>query len=94
MYGLPKTHKEGTPLRPIPSMTGSSHHELGKWLAGLLQPVLERFLSHCISDSFTFAKTMQNLEFDIATFSFLHSTFIKYCEKCKVRFKKHAIKPF
>ena len=30
MYGLPKTHKEGTPLRPILSMTGSSHHELGK----------------------------------------------------------------
>ena len=43
MYGLRKTHKEGTPLRPILSMTGSSHHELGKWLASLLQPVLERF---------------------------------------------------
>ena len=43
-------------------MTDSSHYELGKWLAGLLQPVLERFSSHCISDSFTFAKTMQNLD--------------------------------
>ena len=62
MYGLPKTHKESTPLRPILSMTGSSHHELGKWLAGLLEPVLERFSSHCISDSFAFAKTMQNLD--------------------------------
>ena len=62
MYGLPKTLKEGTPLCPILSMTGSSHHELGKWLASLLQPVLEWFLSHCISDSFTFAKTMQNLD--------------------------------
>ena len=40
MYGLPKTHKEGTPLRSILSMTGSSNHGLGKWLAGLLQPVL------------------------------------------------------
>ena len=30
MYGLPKTHKEGTPLRPILSTTGSSHHKLGK----------------------------------------------------------------
>ena len=29
MCGLPKTHKEGTPLCPILSMTGSSHHELG-----------------------------------------------------------------
>ena len=42
MYDLPKIHKEGTPLRPILSMAGSSHHELGKWLAGLLQPVLKR----------------------------------------------------
>ena len=64
VYGLPKIHKEGTPLRPVLSMTGSFHHELGKWLAGLLQPVLERFSSHCISDSFTFAKTMQNLDID------------------------------
>ena len=64
MYGLPKTHKEGTPLRPILSMTGWSHHEVGKWLAGLLQPVLERFSSHCISDSFSIAKTMQKLDID------------------------------
>ena len=48
MYGLPKTHKEGTPFHPILPMTGSSHHEIGKWLAGLLQLVLERFSSHCI----------------------------------------------
>ena len=33
-------------------------------LAGLLQPVLERFSSHCISDSFTFAETMKNLDID------------------------------
>ena len=64
MYGLPKTHKEGTLLRPILSITGSSHRELGKWLAGLLHPVLERFLSHCISDSLTFAKAMKNLDSD------------------------------
>ena len=64
IYRLPKTHKEGTPLRPILSMTGLSHHELGKWLAGPLQSVSERFSSHCISHSFTFAKTMQNLDID------------------------------
>ena len=45
-------------------MTDSFHHELGKRLAGLLQPVFERFVSHCISDSFTFAKTMRNLDID------------------------------
>ena len=62
MYGLPKTHKEGTPLRPILHRFVSSLP--GKWLAGLLQPVFERFSSHCISDSFTSAKTMQNLDID------------------------------
>ena len=30
MYGFPKTHKKGTPLRPILSMTRLFHHELGK----------------------------------------------------------------
>ena len=64
MYGLPKTYKQGTPLRPVLSVTGSSYHELGRCLAGLLQPVLERFSSHRISDSFTFAKTIQNLDID------------------------------
>ena len=59
MYGLPKTHKKDNLLRSILSVTDSFHHELGKWLAGLLQPVLERFSSHCISDSLTLAKTMQ-----------------------------------
>ena len=64
MYGLPKTHKVGTPLRLILTMTGSSLHELGKCLAGLLQPVLEPFSSHCILHLFIFAKTMQNLIID------------------------------
>ena len=70
MYGMPKTHKEGTPLCPILSMTSSSHHELGKWLAGLLQPVLEQFSSHCISDLFTFAKTIQNLDINSNVFMY------------------------
>ena len=61
MHGLPKAHKQGTPLRPVLSMTVSSHHQPGKWLAGLLQLVLKRFSFHCLSDSITFAKTMQSL---------------------------------
>ena len=64
MYDFPKTHKEGTSLCPILSLAGSSHHKLGKWLTGLSQPVLERFLSYCISNLFTFAKTMKNLGID------------------------------
>ena len=41
-------------------MTGSSHHELSKWLASLLEPVLKRFSTHCIRDSFTFADAIHN----------------------------------
>ena len=64
MYGLPKTHKEGISLRTILSMIGSPHHEFGKLTHYKLQPLLEWFSSHGISDSFTFAKIMQNLDID------------------------------
>ena len=64
MYGLPKTHKGSIPLRPILSMVGSSQHELAKWLCTILQPVLDRYSSRCIKNSFTFAKTSQDLTTD------------------------------
>ena len=60
MYGLLKTYKTNVPLRLILSMTDSSHHELSKWLASLLEPVLKRFSTHCIRDSFTFADAIHN----------------------------------
>ena len=34
--------------------------ELSKWLESLLEPVLKRFSTHCIRDSFTFADAIQN----------------------------------
>ena len=45
-------------------MVGSSHHKLAKWLASILQPVLEQFSTNCIKDSFTFAQTMQDLRLE------------------------------
>ena len=68
MYGLPKTHKPNVPLRPILSMTGSAHHELSKWLASLLQSVLERFTAHCISDSFKFGDYIRQLDGQVDSF--------------------------
>jgi len=64
MYGLPKTHKKGIPLRPILSMTGSSQHQLAKCLfpaptGSILQPMLSSYSTHCIKDSFTFAKKIK-----------------------------------
>ena len=64
MYGLPKTHKASIPLRPIPSMIGSSQNELAKWLCTILQPVLNRYSTRCIKDSFSFAKIIQDLTTD------------------------------
>jgi hypothetical protein len=64
LYGLPKTHKLGTPLRPILSMTGSVQHKLARWLTRLIQPVLEFYSTHCLKDSFTFAETMRETAVD------------------------------
>ena len=61
MYGLPKTHKPTVPLRPILSMIGSSQHKIAQWLTEVLQPVLEKFSSYCIKDSFSFVELMREL---------------------------------
>ena len=55
LYGLPKTHKPGIPLRPILSMINSPQHPLAKWCTELLQPVLVKFSKHTVTDSFEFA---------------------------------------
>ena len=50
VYGLPKIHKEGTPLRLIFSFCGSPTYLVSKLLAGILQPVYGKTKSH-IKDS-------------------------------------------
>ena len=42
-------------------MTNSAQHELAKFLAAFLQPVLNFYSSYCILDSFTFAEEIQKL---------------------------------
>ena len=42
-YGLPKTHKDGIPLRPIVSSKNSFMYKISKWLADLLSPFLGNF---------------------------------------------------
>ena len=60
MYGLPKIHKPGVPLRPILSMTGSPQYEVSKWLCKVLQPVYKRYNTHCVKDSFEFINLLRN----------------------------------
>ena len=59
MYGLPKVHKEGVPLRPILSMINSPHHEMAKWLGEVLQPVVKLYAQHTVSDAFQFCSDLE-----------------------------------
>ena len=55
LYGFPKLHKFNTQLRPMISMVGSAQHSFAKWLADILEPVVQLYSQHGISDSFTFS---------------------------------------
>ena len=39
MYGLPKTHKQNVPLRPIISSIGTFSYKTAKYLAQILSPL-------------------------------------------------------
>ena len=61
MYGLPKVHKpKPIPLRPILSMVGSAQHELARWLAEVIRPVLQRYSANTVKDSFSFCADLQD----------------------------------
>ena len=61
LYGLPKVHKEGCPLRPILSMVGSPQHKLAKFLIDLLAPILHKFSAYTVKDSFEFVEKLHEL---------------------------------
>ena len=54
LYGVPKIHKPGAPLRPILSMVNAPQQELAKWLAGILRPVVDKYSERTIRDTFEF----------------------------------------
>ena len=43
-------------------MVGSSQHAVAKYLAAVIDPVLQLSSNNCVKDSFTFAKEMQDLQ--------------------------------
>ena len=43
-------------------MVDSSQHALAKYLAAVIDPVLQLYSNNCITDSFTFAKEIQDLQ--------------------------------
>ena len=61
MYGLPKLHKpKPISLRTILSMVGSAEHEFAQWLAEVIRPVLNRYSSNVVKDSFSFCADLQD----------------------------------
>ena len=59
IYGLPKTHKDNVPLRPIISSIGTYNYSLAKFLVRMLQPVSKG--EFCVKDSFSFAREVRAL---------------------------------
>ena len=62
MYGLAKTHKSGTPLRPILSMINSPYHRLAQWLATKLKPICANVCNFSLKDTFQFVSEISNLD--------------------------------
>jgi hypothetical protein len=58
IYGLPKIHKDGVPLRPIVNTIGSPTYELAKYVAKILGPLVGHTESF-IKDSNGFLKIIK-----------------------------------
>lgn len=63
IYGLPKIHKEGVPLRPIVNTIGSPTYELAKYVAKILKTLVGNTYSF-IKDSNDFVKLIKNKRVD------------------------------
>jgi hypothetical protein len=63
LYGLPKIHKDGCPLRPIISAVGTYNYKLAKFLVEILSPLLEKD-EHTIKDTFDFVNKISSLDLD------------------------------
>ena len=60
LYGLPKIHKTGNPLRPIISQIGSYTYDLAKFLVPILAPLAKN--DYTTKDSFTFVQELRSLD--------------------------------
>ncbi|XP_046393740.1 uncharacterized protein LOC124161462 [Ischnura elegans] len=61
LYGLPKIHKDGAPLRPIVSAIGSPTYNLAKFLTNILSPHVGN-CDHHIKNSSEFVKTLADFQ--------------------------------
>ncbi|CAI2735413.1 unnamed protein product [Schistosoma spindalis] len=61
LYGLPKIHKSGLPLRPVLDMNNSAYHTIAKWLVQILKPLHKEIVKHSVKDSFEFVDNIKHL---------------------------------
>ena len=62
MYGLPKIHKVGNPLRPIISSIGTFNYNLAKFLVPVLKPLTCN--QYSVGNSSKFVKELCSFDFD------------------------------
>ena len=61
LYGLPKIHKSGVPLRPILDIFNSPYHKLAKWLSNILEPLHQQVTRYSLKDVFEFVKHIRDV---------------------------------
>ena len=60
LYGLPKTHKLGNPIRPILSTLNTFNYKVAKYLVPILEPLTTNAFT--LKNSYDFVKELQTLE--------------------------------
>jgi hypothetical protein len=63
MYGLPKIHKDGVPIRPIISAVNTYNYNLAKYLDKILKPLVKD--DFMIKDTFDFVNKISTITIDI-----------------------------
>ncbi|VDP79738.1 unnamed protein product [Schistosoma mattheei] len=63
VYGLPKIHKNNTPLRPVVDFTNSATYNLAKYLAKILK-ACEKLISHEITNSMEYKNFIDTIDIE------------------------------
>ena len=59
LYGLPKIHKEGVPMRPMVDFTSSPLHKLSNYLHRIISPLVGKTETH-VRNSYDFIEKVRN----------------------------------
>ena len=62
MYGLPKVHKPGNPVRPICSAVGTASYNLGRFAAKIIQPAAKNSFGTDLENTFQFVNQVRHCE--------------------------------